>query len=275
MKFSLVVLYSSDRKRQFETCLACWEGMSHYDDCEKILVVDGKTNIRPPGWIVLEVERPGEYYCWAHTLNSGVDAATTEYVFYFDSDRIVPLNYFEKALPLAHDGFVFPNKLFTVQDFDADAVALRSLCEEPDESKLIPDHRVMDPLKVGCKNPFSGCVGFSKKTYLETGGFDPKFQGWGYPDYDYFMNVTRRGLKLLPVDAVELHQRHEYPINRQLIFKHNFWNLNQYVQKWGLPNRLLDELKQRNIAAIPPFSLERATCLREFLEICDFEARLL
>jgi hypothetical protein len=274
-KFSLVVLYSVDRKRQLENCLACWADMLGYVDCEKILVVDGKTNIRPPGWHVLEVEREGEYYCWANTLNAGVDHATTECVFYFDSDRILPVDYFEKALPLARDGFVFPQKLFWVQDFKANATALRSLCEHPDQSKLIPDHRVMDPLMIGQKNPFSGCVGFSKKVFLETGGFDPRFKGWGYPDYDFFMNVTRRGLKLVPLNVVELHQRHEYSINRQLVFKHNFWNLNQYVQKWNLPIRLLDKMKQKKIAVIPPFSLEKATCLREFLDICDFEARLL
>ena len=87
---SIAILYSPDRLPQLQNTIGCLEDMEGYEECEVVLAVDGPINIRPPGWNVIRIKRPGTYYCWATALNTAVEHCQNEVIWYIDSDRVVP-----------------------------------------------------------------------------------------------------------------------------------------------------------------------------------------
>lgn len=261
MPCSLVILYSNDRRQQLERSLALWQDVAGYDDCEKILCVDGIADWRPEHFQVIEIPRRGKHYCWADTLNTGVKAAKHPFVFYFDADRIVSTDFLTRGLDILQvkDGFVFAKKLFSVK-LNLDEEDLRMVRDYPmgHTDLLIGDHRTLDPLDMGRKNPFAGGVGFRRETFLEYGGFDPRFVGWGYPDYDFFMNVHRRAPHAFyPLDAVELHQHHGYSVTKRELELQNLWNCAQYVRKWEITTPYL--LNTCKHLKVKPETLKAAT----------------
>lgn len=248
--FSLVILYSTDRRRQLEQSLTLWQDVRGFSSCEKILCVDGETDWHPPGFRVLSIRRPGPYYCWADALNAGVSEAKHPFVFYFDSDRVVPVEFFELGMAVLEqeNAFVFAESLYSLAS-DATIDELRQLRDDPSvpiyRQRLIEDHRVLDPESLGYKNPLAGGVGFRQLTFLDHGGFDRRFVGWGYPDYDFFMNVYRaKRAKFCPLDVAELHLHHPYQETPQNVMLHNLWNCRQYVEKWQIDTPYLEECRK-------------------------------
>lgn len=250
MSFSLVILFSNDRRAQLERSVELWGDLPEYTDCEKILCVDGLLKGQPPtGFQVCEIERDGPYFCWAKSLYAGISAASNPVVFYVDADRIVQRSFLQRSLAVLRtfDGFVFPDQLYSVK-CDWNVKRLRELRDRPVDGylELYADHRVLDPTILGRKNPFSGCVGFWKKTFLQYGGFDRRFIGWGYPDYDFFMQVYRDDReKLFPLpDSVELHQKHDYLVSKRELELHNLWNCRVYVEKWKIKTDYLENCRK-------------------------------
>lgn len=230
-KFSLVVLYSTDRLTQLKNSLACWSRMTGYNDCEKILVTDGDTNIHLHDWKILEIPRQGDYYCWSHTLNEGVQASRSDFIFYLDSDRILSLDFFSMSIDLLREEkcFVYPKRTFNVNTFNISATELEKLCVTQDASKLIEAKRTVNPLHLGQLNPFSGCTGMHRDVFLSTGGYDSRYIGPGPVDTDYLMNITSRGFPIYSVSSTELHQKHSYSIPSIENKLCNIWNTHQYI----------------------------------------------
>lgn len=267
MPFSLVILYSNDRQRQLAKTLKLLEDTPEYAACDKILCVDGAATWRPTGFKILEIERRTPHYCWADALNTGVSIARNSRVFYFDSDRIVPVNFFTESLKILerHEAFVFPRQLYSVKS-DASVKTLREMRDNPRRHlrSLKPDHRVLDPGILGHKNPFAGCVGFQRHVFLRFGGFDDRFTGWGYPDYDYFMTIfTRHRHAIYPLDMTELHQHHGYRDNQRVIDMHSLWNCHQYVQKWQIGQDYLHRVQKQ--FKVADADLQNSNTLDEFL----------
>lgn len=245
MKFSIVVLYSPDRVNQFLNSVACWEDCAGFGDCEKIVCVDGQCNFELKDWKTIEIKRKNDLFCWSDALNSGINASKNDSIFYFDSDRIVPINFFEIALKTSIDNkksFVYPRNLFSLKQ-NYDLFEIRNIRDNLTffSDCLIPDHRQDDPMVLSRKNPFSGCVCFNKKDYFDLGGYDPNFLGWGYPDYDFLMTVVSRKYKLISLDINELHQFHPYKIQKFEFELHYLYNLYQYLKKWNLPFSSLEQ----------------------------------
>jgi hypothetical protein len=244
--FSIAIFYSEDRLLQLRQTIECLEEMDGYGQCQKMLCADGVTNVCPTDFDILEVQRPGPYYCWATVWEAALSRARYENILYLDSDRILPGDYFRRALAeLADDTFVFPARLYNLEA-DVPTDVLKRIRDNVGSYPhlLRADHRVWDDpaSSVRRKNPMSGCVAFTKTTYRNSGGMDSAYTGWGYPDTDYFTKTFRAGCRFVPIDCDELHLKHGYrqgPRNSARLFcLTNLWNGVYYHRKWMLP---LDE----------------------------------
>lgn len=269
MEFSLVVLYSEDRRAQLLNSVECWGDCAGYESAQKILCVDGDSDVSIEGWTILKIQRSGDFFCWAESINNGVGLASEEIVFYVDSDRIVPKDWFSRCHSLLSSDknrFFYPSRLYSLKNH-VGVESLRHIRDNvgSNESALVPDHRQDDPTVYGRKNPFSGCVAFGKSAFVDCGGFDRRFVGWGYPDYDFMMKAKTRGFPAIPIDASELHQKHDYAVDRKAFRMHNLYNLRQYVEKWNLPRDHLD--RAADSVGVDRRHLYGSRSLRSFLAL--------
>ena len=215
--------------------------MKLFKGCEKILIVDGQTNINPPGWNVYNLHREKDHYCWADAINKGISLSRNDIIFYLDCDRIPPEEFFKAGVNILQDkdSFVYPEKLSNLKTECTSVDLIRKLSHNPNSFLLLPEIRTTNPLNIGKKTPFSGCVGFNKNTYIRSGGVDPMYIGWGFPDTDILMSATRKGVDFETVPGTEIHQKHSYSIPLVIHTLHNIWNMNLFIAKWKLPQSLL------------------------------------
>lgn len=240
---TIVIHYSCDRKPQLLNTIECLKDMSLYNSAEKILLVDGKSNIFPPDWKVIEVERDNpEFYNCSKIWNLGIKLASNELVLTLESDRILPKNWFSYVLPMVHTPepfFIFNTELYSLNDnYDIDSI--RSIRDNIDshKDKLIEDFRVLNPnLGIGKKNPMSGCLLTTKTSFDLIGGFDERYIQAGYHDLDAFRKAYSIGaiFKVPKIRSIELHQKHEYAGGMERFKTVNLHNAIKYFDKWNLP----------------------------------------
>ena len=232
-------MYSNDRTEELLKTLECMRDMDFYEECQVMLCVDGKfCNISSNGLEIVFIERPESgLFCWAKCWDICVEKSICDKILYLDSDRVLPKNYLQIINDCLEDGmFMFPGSLYSLKERVSSDV-LRAIRDKPEEytSLLKEDHRVDHPSKAICrKNPMSGCTAFTRKTFVDSGGLDWGFQGWGYPDTDYFRKTYQMGFKFNSIDCVELHQKHDYVGGVRTLRLHNLWNGMRYVKKWEL-----------------------------------------
>ena len=245
--FGVIILYSSDRLRQFNQMLDCLKDMEGIDQCKIVVCIDGKNNIDSDFVSTIEIKRTSKFYCWADCIQAGLDFVENEKILYLDSDRILPSDYLKKISPLVDDkSFVFPKNLMQF-NCDVELSTIKHIRDNPGSMAHLyrNDPRIYsDPVSaIRKKNPMSGCVAFTKKCYVDSGGFDSSFQGWGYPDTDYFMSTYKQGHNFIPVDCVELHLSHNH-INpyeenvvksRTMVRLMGLWNGVKFCRKWEIP----------------------------------------
>jgi len=270
--FGIIILYSPDRLKQFKQMFDCLCDMDNISKCKIIVCVDGKSNIDFAETI--EVNRKTNFYCWADCVEAGLNFLENEKILYLDSDRILPIDYLNTILPLVDDkSFVFPKHLMQFHS-DEELSTIKKIRDNPGSLNHLyrSDPRIYsNPIDaVRKKNPMSGCVAFTKKCYVESKGFDSSFQGWGYPDIDYFMSTYQQGYKFTPVDCVELHLSHPYVDyesdifhNRSMVRLMGLWNGVKFCKKWKLPihDRIYDASLELQIDVK---DVERET-LKDFL----------
>lgn len=277
--FTLLILFSNERIEYLKNSIELFKETNGYECCEKILIVDGKLNHNIDEFLIEEVHRKNKYFCWADSINRGVDLASNDIIFYFDCDRIVPVNYFQEAIKVLKNKnvFVYAEMLYKIKRH-MNCFELRKCRENLNlyHNDLSEDFRISDPLFLSRKNPFSGGVGFYKKKYVEMGGFDESFKGWGYPDYDFFMRVTKEDKNLLfPLNLIELHQYHCYEKSQYEVCLHNIWNANKYIKKFNLDEYLLDEIISKiNLkfgTNIQKKWIKKSEDIDEFLNKCKYK----
>lgn len=210
--------------------------MELYEDCQKILCVDGDCD-PVEGFQIVNIKRPNKYYNWSSAWEQGVQAADFDNILYIDADRVLPVDYLTTLLEMYGDKtFVFPEKVANLNQ-PVDTSLLREIREDSNsfEGYYDLETRATDLSNcIGRKNPMSGCVGFTKQTYFDSGKVDPYYEGWGYPDTDYFMQTFNLGFQFKKVPCVELHIHHSNDIRKGKGLM-NLWNGVRFCRKWDLP----------------------------------------
>tara|TARA_Y100000034_G_scaffold72508_1_gene87405 strand:- start:119 stop:934 length:816 start_codon:yes stop_codon:yes gene_type:complete len=249
---TIIIHYSKDRLPQLKNTISCLEEVHGTEDAQKILLVDGQTNIHPPGWQVEELPRSDEnFYNCSETWNKGVELANNDKIWVLESDRIVPINWLLSALSKMDIEFLFPSLLYSL-NASYPLEILKEIRDNPSahENKLTPDHRVTHPDNgVSRKNPMSGCVLFTKKTFELMGGFDEDYMQAGYHDLDAFRSAHNKGIGFRSIAGRELHQKHGYVGGTRLFRLVNLWNAVHYHDKWNIelhPN-IINLAKSLNI----------------------------
>lgn len=238
---TIVIHYSCDRLPQLLNTISCIDDMNGTRDAEKLLLVDGKTNIVPVGWKVHEIERddPVFYNC-SKIWNKGFQLAKNDVVLTMESDRILDKSWLTAAMPVFSSNefkFVSNTKLCSLDD-SYDLATIREIRDNPFKhaDKLIKDYRVYDPNEgIGKKNPMSGCLLTTKQAYASIGGFDENYLQAGYHDLDAFRKahtIDRNSILALP--SIELHQKHEYAGGLERFKIVNLWNAVRYHDKWNI-----------------------------------------
>lgn len=243
---SIKVHYSPDRLSQLRTCIACLEHTHLYERCEKVLCVDGSTNIEPPGWKIVEVSRPGLFFSRPKMWREGVEACSNDIIVYLDSDRIIPKFFFQLVRQTmlgqdVNDMFVFPLNHYYIRASCSVDIA-ESIRENPSEYAhlLEDDSRSLSPLCINGKNPMSGCVAFSKRCFEKSGGLDPRFEGWRMADTDYFMSCKEQGFRFLPLaDCCDFHLHHAVDPDVELFY---LWNGMKFLAKWKLHHPIFKQI---------------------------------
>lgn len=112
---------------------------------------------RPVVPVVCEHPMP---FSRAVALNQGAEASGAEILVLNDADSICPLDQVATAVELARDqaGMVFCYETYVRLDADGEPVWRQELAGS------------------------QGCMAIRRTAFLELGGYDPRFVGWGFED---------------------------------------------------------------------------------------------
>lgn len=267
---TIFILYSPDRLNELVHTIYSLQEMDGYKDCQKILCVDGQTNTWPSDFEIIEVNRPESgFYCWAKMWDVAVDQAIHDNILYLDSDRILPKSFLTQVLDNIEDNaFLFPDTLYKMAKTVGykEISVIRELRHISNSFGWLDNRVYSNPWDaIARKNPMSGCVAFTKSTFKQSGGLDYSFQGWGYPDTDYFASTYNLGCKFIPLECTEYHLYHAYGEDHYYVSLMGLWNGLKFCRKWGYDIHpfFLKRLKE---ARITIEAAEECKSVGEFLD---------
>ena len=228
---SIFVIYSCDRIRQFEIFYECLKEMPGYENCQKILIVDGEeSNVHPNDFEVVFCKRPNKHFNWALAWDLGVKNSKFDKIWYLDSDRILPLYYLQELNKILDDDcFVYSSQIVSVKDHISVNTA-KAMRQDPylywvdyKEDWRLPLPPNMEYLSMG-KNPMSGNTGFTKNTFYKSGGLDYSFEGPALADTDFYYKTYIKRFNFKTIPSLELHLKHDYSIHiniREYMYMYN------------------------------------------------------
>lgn len=117
----------------------------------------------------------------ASARNTGIMAATGDYILFLDSDDILEEHAIER---LAQE----------IQATNADIVAPSFREFGKSDREVILGHFTMEDLKVANRLPYFCC--FRRSVLVEVGGYNPKMK-WGWEDYDLTFDLFKRGKSIV------------------------------------------------------------------------------
>jgi hypothetical protein len=137
---------------------------------------------RIPAWVRYRFTACDTDYNRSATLNEGVAAARGEVVILHDGDTLVPERYAAEVLARSREGFEFI-------DLKRFVFYLR-----PEETQRLFGTRCVRPVpSTVTQNGKGVSVAAAKRAYIEIGGFDEGFVGWGGEDNDFWDRVHAHG----------------------------------------------------------------------------------
>lgn len=269
---SIFVIYSVDRIEQFEIFYECLQEMPGYEDCQKILIVDGKeTNVYPEDFEIFFCERPNKHFNWAAAWNLGVEKSAYEKIWYLDSDRILPIHYLQTLQRKIKDNtFIYSSQIVAMKQH-CSIDFIKECRQNPylHWDSYAEDHRLpcppnMEFLSMG-KNPMSGNTGFTKTSYYKSGGLSLAFEGPALADTDYYYKTYLKRFDFETIPCLELHLKHNYSISskeRDIMYMYNAIKI---CKKYNLkPSvKLQERIKNNNIdISFAKYDIDK------FLELC-------
>ena len=254
---SIFIMYSTDRAKALSYTISCLRDMDLYDKCQKTLVVDGKIDIVPPEWNVVQVPRFSKFR-WSSMWDAGVCTARNKKVLYLDSDRLLPNNFLQMVVDSLKDNvFVFTSNHFMMEkDIDLDLCKLflkdvsgGKVLGEGFDGSVRYEPRFKQPVHGPGKNVMSGSTAFTKETYFRLGGVDSWYKGHGaYADTDFHFTAAMGGCKFIDLGVPELHFPHSKlnksneSIDEMTLRRFGLDNFIYYCDKWRLPMALAESL---------------------------------
>jgi len=167
--------------------------------------------------------------------NIGVNLAKYDIVALLDSDRILPNNYFTDNIPKMNKReFASCLKMLNLKkDYNDEEI-------DSFNFNFKEEFRSFN-WEIRKKNLFSGNTLFYKSDYLNAGGMDESFTGYGFADNDMSKNVVSKGFEIRWTYAEEIHLFHPKKImkNNQLIDHTEYekivcGNMNKFIKKWKI-----------------------------------------
>jgi hypothetical protein len=245
---SIFIMFSQDREVQLDYTIRCLEAMRGYEECQKVLVCDGKPRSIPRDFTPIVVPRINGQFSWANMWEAGVATAKHEIVWYLDSDRLLPPEYLSLIKDLiSEDVFIFSSRHYFVLK-DMSLQVLQDLL--PREDFLLDERslgafryesRYVDPPPGPGKNVMSGNTAFTKSTFYRLKGVDPWYCGHGaFADTDFHMTAKVGGCTFVDTKVNEFHYHHEKQeggkaLSDQELIKLSLYNFIYYLLKWKLP----------------------------------------
>jgi hypothetical protein len=166
---------------------------------EILLVCNDRTNEPLPGRVL---NMGMKEYCKPVMCNAGVAEARHEVVALLDSDRILPPKYFSRGKRRLEPGtFVSCRRMLNLARPHTDDEIEEGSLEFAEEFRA-------EGWELWRKNLFSGNTMFFREDYVECGGMDESFVGFGFADTDMTRNVLSRGYRAVWTDADEIHLHH-------------------------------------------------------------------
>jgi predicted glycosyltransferase involved in capsule biosynthesis len=203
---SFVFYFSGERLDNLEQTLRFLNKNEDLKNKEVILVcndrieTEASNEYRGPKYKLFNLKLKS--YMKPKMCNFGVDKATHDIVALLDGDRILPNRYFEKNA-----------KKLNKKEFISTLVLHKLLGDYNDKDIELKNYEYVEELKSKTcqhhkKNLFSGNTLFYKKDYLDSGGMDESFVGYGYADNDMTMNIVSKGYTVKWNNDIELHLNH-------------------------------------------------------------------
>lgn len=174
-------------------------------------------------------------YAKPKMCNFGVSKVSSDVVAILDSDRVLPVGYFDKIARTIRKGQAFScSRLAQLTRSHTD--------EEIDSGDLEFEIEVKSRgWEIRRKNLFSGNTTFVKSDYLMVGGMDENFVGYGFADNDMTYNFFKNGVDFIWTEGEEIHLFHEKETleRGQLVDFEKYRqtsqkNLNRFLRKWKL-----------------------------------------
>jgi hypothetical protein len=235
---SFVFYFSSKRLENLHQTLRFLKKRENLCKNEVLLICNDeiKEKFDLPNYKIINLKL--ESYHKPKMCNIGVYEASNELVALLDSDRILPHNYFENnAKKIQKKEFLSTTNLIKlIKNYTDDEIENNNFEHMTDEKSKRGTHLF--------KNLFSGNTLFFKKDYMESGGMDESFVGYGFADNDMSINIISKGYKSKWKSDIELHLHHdaEFVFEKKLISqefefkKISRKNLEKLVDKWNNKN---------------------------------------
>lgn len=244
MKASFIIYYHEKRlDNLLQTLrLLCSRDAELVSKSELILVCQkgGPHEIITPFQSIKQFNFQQSVYNKPKMVNHGVANAQSPVIAIIDSDRILPVGYFDRAVArIQPKQCISTVLLYKIEHpcSDADIDAGRY--------QLVQDFRstVND---MHCKNMFSGNTVMLREDYC---GMDEQFAGYGYNDTDFTQTLQARGFEFIWLQEQELHLYHPLMHSWHDFIKSNVYNGLRYCAKWNLkPNKKLQaEMKELRV----------------------------
>ncbi len=195
-----------------------------------------------------------------------------EIVMIMDNDRLPHPNFFASAETLSSQSVLCCQRLYQLLEPMFTCDIIKMFDHGPMEGKVRPDFRIRlaNGTIAAAKSPMSGCVAFHKQDFIDVGGLDRSFRGYGFNDTDFYVKCYFLGFNFINLDLPEFHLYHDYDINKNILLAMNLWNGIKCYNKWCLPicNDILEIAKFLQV----DMDYVRTTSFDDFLNLVKLKS---
>ena len=147
-------------------------------------------------------------------LNQMLQHVGTPFVAIWDADVIVTINQLKECVELLRTGiadFVYPYRRYFL---DTTAIIRELFLKKKQINLLVKNAGKMEELYA--PNPLGGGFLCRLDAYIEAGGENEKYYGWGVEDGERFQRFTKLGYRVKRLEGVMFHLYHPRGINSRI-----------------------------------------------------------